>query len=472
MVEEARAYRERVLGELARRRDLARQQIEQLIHGRDRLLQAFERARLVAVDVVAELTPLGEPDEYVNLSPTTGPVPMMVPDVAPRRRLVDRRRRARAARRGRRRRPTPTAADAAAASTSRSPPRRTPSIAVTDEAADARRPIRAPRHRRPHRCRRRRCSPFPDAARRANDRADRRRRRDDDDAGGPAPADELDDGRRPPTTSIDRRTTTSRPTRRRRPVRPAARRTRGGRRSRRRRRRHRRRRPTRRAERRSSARDEALTPLIVASARKLKRVLADEQNEVLDRLRRREPVRSLDDLADRRRPPERHATSTPSPPSCSPPPRPAPTRWAARCSTSSSRPAVATACWHRCAESLADDLVGAAARAPRQRASPPATATTTPITKSVRAVYREWKTQRIDDQLDDLFRLAYGRGVVRRADAGDAVPWVVDPTVRLLRTARTTRCRAPSRPASAFPTGHTRAPAHPGCRCLLARADG
>ena len=51
MVNEARAYRERVLSELARRRELARQQIEQLIHGRDRLLQAFERARIAAVDV-------------------------------------------------------------------------------------------------------------------------------------------------------------------------------------------------------------------------------------------------------------------------------------------------------------------------------------------------------------------------------------------------------------------------------------
>jgi len=78
MVNEARAYRERVLSELARRREMARQQIEQLIHGRDRLLQAFERARLAAVDVMAELTPLGEPTEFVNLSPTTGPVPLMV----------------------------------------------------------------------------------------------------------------------------------------------------------------------------------------------------------------------------------------------------------------------------------------------------------------------------------------------------------------------------------------------------------
>ena len=88
MVEEARSYRERVLGELSRRRELARQQIEQLVHGRDRLLQAFERARLVAVDVVAEMTPVGEPDEYVDLSPTTGPVPIMVP-AAQAARLAD-----------------------------------------------------------------------------------------------------------------------------------------------------------------------------------------------------------------------------------------------------------------------------------------------------------------------------------------------------------------------------------------------
>lgn len=83
MVNEARAYRERVLSELSRRRDAARQQIEQLASGRDRLVQAFERARLAAVDVIDGLSPLDEPDEYVNLAPTTGPVPLMVPRSAP-----------------------------------------------------------------------------------------------------------------------------------------------------------------------------------------------------------------------------------------------------------------------------------------------------------------------------------------------------------------------------------------------------
>ncbi|NBQ99719.1 MAG: hypothetical protein EBT97_04570 [Actinobacteria bacterium] len=39
MVNEAREYREKVLSELSRRRDAARNQIEQLLHGRDRLLR-------------------------------------------------------------------------------------------------------------------------------------------------------------------------------------------------------------------------------------------------------------------------------------------------------------------------------------------------------------------------------------------------------------------------------------------------
>src|SRR5215218_2163423 len=79
MVSEARAYRERVLADLERRTKLARQHIEELANGRDRLLQVFERARLVAVDVTSDLQRAAGPEEFVSFSPTTGPVPMMVP---------------------------------------------------------------------------------------------------------------------------------------------------------------------------------------------------------------------------------------------------------------------------------------------------------------------------------------------------------------------------------------------------------
>ena len=62
MVNEAREYRERVLAELARRREVAREQIEMLVHARDRLVKAFERARVAANDVVGDL------DEFEELS--------------------------------------------------------------------------------------------------------------------------------------------------------------------------------------------------------------------------------------------------------------------------------------------------------------------------------------------------------------------------------------------------------------------
>lgn len=80
MVNEARAYRERVLADVARRRELAREQIEDLFHGRDRLVQAFERARIATDDVLRDLSDVGdEPAAYVNLAMTTGPIPIMVP---------------------------------------------------------------------------------------------------------------------------------------------------------------------------------------------------------------------------------------------------------------------------------------------------------------------------------------------------------------------------------------------------------
>lgn len=81
MVNEARAYREKVLSELSRRRDAARSQIEQLLHGRDRLLNAFERARLASEDVIGGLTDAhDEPEFIVDLTPTTGPVPIVNPE--------------------------------------------------------------------------------------------------------------------------------------------------------------------------------------------------------------------------------------------------------------------------------------------------------------------------------------------------------------------------------------------------------
>ncbi len=79
MVNEARSYRERVLADVARRRELAREQLQDLHHGRERIVHAFERARHATEDVLRDLLePADEPMEFVNLAPTTGPVPVIV----------------------------------------------------------------------------------------------------------------------------------------------------------------------------------------------------------------------------------------------------------------------------------------------------------------------------------------------------------------------------------------------------------
>ena len=80
MVNEAREYREKVLSELARRRELAREQIEHLIHDRDRLVAAFDRARLAANDVVGDLTEFDElSEEVARISGLNTPVDATAP---------------------------------------------------------------------------------------------------------------------------------------------------------------------------------------------------------------------------------------------------------------------------------------------------------------------------------------------------------------------------------------------------------
>jgi len=435
MVNEARAYRERVLSELARRRELAREQIEQLLHGRDRLMQSFERARLVAVDVVAELQPLGEPDEYVNLSPTTGPVPVMVPNS-----------------------PRPVDAPVVESPTADELPVTDDVPDVVEETEDA--------------------EPTPDADvddadadALAEDAAEdvaedvveedveeqpeaprddvvvdlfARLRADaslvevddevdedvDDEAVDDEPAEDAIDGEVEETgeelvddavedTPFDQR-------------------------------------------------DADLTPLIVASAKKLKRVLADEQNEVLDRLRRREPVRSLSDLLPA---PAEHLAryrgvivddllaSANAGASLVTPGR------VARINKSDAGAAVAAG------EAVLDEWLILPLRERLERCVNDGDGDNAGITKRVRAVYREWKTQHIDEQLDDVIRAAHGNGAYAALEAGTPVDWVSDRSHDVCADCDDNTLGGAVAAGEPFPTGHRFPPAHLGCRCLLLPAE-
>ena len=484
MVNEARAYRERVLGELARRREIARQQIEQLVHGRDRLLQAFERSRLVAIDVMAELTPLGEPDEYVDLSPVTGPVPVMVPassidDVAPG---------------------APSLEEVAPDQTAGTdPPAVDPmaGVEIDVEVVDlvvvgevVQLPEPQPVDDRPPTGDDDR-SIAPVVALFAGELADSTTVLDlpplDDDDGGrdatraavdvPAvdvPADDLFARLRAARAAsvaeraiaaLDDTAVITRPV-----ARPTS--------------------STGSASDKASVfrpsaeapaavdephddtpfarRDEVLTPIILTMGRKVKRVLADEQNDVLDRLRRKEPVRSLDDLvaadaAHAERYTEAIAADLTD----------AAVAGAASLGGGTARKqkaevAKAKATQHA-AEGFARDVV-LALRDRLARAVSEADGDNGELSQMVRNVYREWKTQRIDEHLDDVARTAFGRGAFAAVEPGTPICWIVDPDGPACPDAEDNALAGVVAAGDAFPTDHACAPAHSGCRCMLVTA--
>ena len=505
MVNEARAYRERVLSELARRRELAREQIEQLVHGRDRLMQAFERARLVAVDVVAEMQPLGEPDEYVNLQPSTGPVPVMVAReaMAPAARTERATEDADAATAvvdlAGRDAEAPTAGDDAghtifdheaepdepapddATATQAGPTDATveggvdgehatgveidagveadDATGVDDagveaddatgaddagvEADDATGADDATTESHGE-------SADPDAGsvddvvvdlfariRATKDaHADAEDPADEDgiEADGAAAVDDAPVTDDSPSADLDGDVRSD-------DVLVAS--------------------PF---DRRAAD----LTPLIVASARKLKRVLADEQNEVLDALRRNDPVRDLDALlpwishhAERYTAvigEELHEAANAGA---------ALTAMAGR--TPRLRKAAASQAVQQANETLTRLLVSPL-RDRLDRCIAEGDGDNQAITKRVRAVYREWKTQHIDEQLDDVFRSAHGRGVLAAVDVGAPLEWTPDPNHDVCPDCDDNRLAGAVPAGQAYPTGHVCTPAHPGCRCILVPA--
>ena len=85
----------------------------------------------------------------------------------------------------------------------------------------------------------------------------------------------------------------------------------------------------------------------------------------------------------------------------------------------------------------------------------------------VRAIYREWKTQRIDEHLDDVARTAFGRGAYAALVPGTPICWMVDPNGPACPDAEDNSLAGVVLAGEAFPTDHRCAPAHDGCRCML-----
>jgi DivIVA domain-containing protein len=481
MVNEARAYRERVLSELARRRELAREQIEQLLHGRDRLMRSFEQARVVAVDVVAELQPLGEPDEYVNLAPTTGPVPVMVPN-SPRPGASDQVEAA-----------PPTPIESTIDESTRDGGSSGAEVVElidshggSDEADTESEEIQDAEQTESSDV-----DQAADGAERSGNDIDGEAGNEGDelwadDAAGATEA--IDHGAIDDGTSDDSDDSED-------DVRDdvvvdlfARLRADAG--------------PE---DDESSAvddepneeaavsvveveagvadaeaeepdpddeaeptpfeqRDADLTPLIVASAKKLKRVLADEQNEVLDALRKSESVADIDDLIPQADDHIARYTEAIADELLA-----AANAGAASVATGRAaklRKADASKTTAAAGAVLGEWLV-TPLRERLERCVADGDGDNTEIVKRVRTVYRECKTQHIDEQLDDVVRAAHGRGVLAAFEPGSVVVWAVDGEHAVCADCDDNTLAGPVVVGEKFPTGHVFAPAHIGCRCLL-----
>jgi hypothetical protein len=188
-------------------------------------------------------------------------------------------------------------------------------------------------------------------------------------------------------------------------------------------------------------------------SKRLKRVLADEQNEVLDQLRRGKPT-GVEDLLPT---PDEHAA-----------------RWAAVCRDPLSAAAQAGATWSGGAtgslEDLGDELARTLVLPLRERIERSFAASDgnlDDVADRVRALYREWKHQRLPEAAPHYAAAAYARGLYEGAPAEARVHWVPDPSHGACPDCDDNVLAGDLPKGEEFPTGDRCAPAHPGCRCLV-----
>ena len=85
----------------------------------------------------------------------------------------------------------------------------------------------------------------------------------------------------------------------------------------------------------------------------------------------------------------------------------------------------------------------------------------------IRAVYRDWKTHRIESQTRDTVLAAFNRGLFDATGPKARLRWLVDNGGSPCPDAEDNSLAGLVVRGEPFPTGHCHPPAHPGCRCLL-----
>jgi hypothetical protein len=211
-------------------------------------------------------------------------------------------------------------------------------------------------------------------------------------------------------------------------------------------------------------RDAAVAELERNLARRLKRELSDEQNELLASLAATKGVPSADDVLPAA---EAHveryqAIALPTLVAAA-------TAGADLVSTVAGPPAAPTSVADLAAE-LAADLV-APLRERLERAFSGAEGHTDDVAQSIRACYREWKGQRVDQVASHSVVAACNRGLLDRLPEGTKVRWVVSDGDTPSPDCDDNALAGSVPRGEPFPTGHTAPPLHATCRCMVVPAD-
>jgi hypothetical protein len=209
-------------------------------------------------------------------------------------------------------------------------------------------------------------------------------------------------------------------------------------------------------------RDELLENLEAGLARALKRVLGDEQNEVLDSLRRLGPAAADGVLpgADAQLAGYRDAAVP----------------WLQQAMRAGagfvSDPEIATNGGavpgvDAPARALAVELVDPLrARLTRALAAGADADDPSVAAESLRSTYRQWKVQQVEDCARHHVLAAFSLGAYAAAPPAATLQWVVDDDGHC-PDCDDNALAGPTPKGQAFPTGQLHPPAHPGCRCLL-----
>ena len=477
MVNEARAYREKMLSELARRRELAKQQIEQLVRDRDRLMSAFERARLAANDVMGDLSEFDDAADELTRALPEGVIDSTIKNVVQfdREKFEDDE-------------SVPAVADITTLPVDES-------IAIPVEVLELEKVVEpnietAVGEEKVQPVMRQEVKPEiqpeadlePDDGHRAKvvqlfGRTSRRLHPSTDAPVSDAPVLELPVAEKPAVvnpknSSVDdlfaklRKAGADSVAGSVKQVEPIAKQPMKAS-------------PSVVEPRKApvsakpdaqifSKRDDALTPMIEVLAKKLKRVLADEENAMLNYLQSKKAQVALEKVLptfDSHVQSFVEATSKDLIEAAM-----AGAQSLSKSLKADLRKKISnTAVMQVMSKKLADEIV-LPLRTRIQKCAEKSAGDSNEMSSLIRTVYREWKMQQVDKLVGDVTRLAYSRGAYLVLDAGTKVCWMVDPNGPPCADAEDNSLAGAIARGENFPTGHEHPVIHSGCRCLVVPA--